>query len=84
MLPWVETADAAPFVCPGDAFDMGEEKVKGPVPLVLPSGGVFIRLSAVLFLDPPLDGLLVGVKPKLIEGATTGSVNSVDNEGAST
>ena len=59
------------------------------VPFVLVSG-LLTRLSAAGLPDVPLEAaggvfvLVVGVKPKLNDGATTGSVNSVDKAGTST
>ena len=67
---------------------MGEENVKAPFVVLFP--GLFARLSAAGLPEDPLeaaggvDVLVVGVKPKLNDGATTGSVNSVDKAGTST
>ena len=62
--------------------------MKAPFVVLFP--GLFARLSAAGLPEDPLeaaggvDVLVVGVKPKLNDGATTGSVNSVDKAGIST
>ena len=67
---------------------MGEEKVKAP--FVVLFAGLFAMLSVAGLLEDPLeaaggvDVLVAGVKPKLNDGAMTGSVNSVDKAGTST
>ena len=59
-------------------------------PFVALFAGIFARLSAaglpedLLEAAGGVDVLVAGVKPKLNDGATTGSVNSVDKAGTST
>ena len=59
-------------------------------PFALLFSGLLTRFSAAGLLEVPLDVtigdvvLVTGVKPKLNDGATTGSVKSVDKAGAST
>ena len=83
-----EVTGTPSLVWPGEPLDMGEEKVKAP--LVVLFAGLFARLSAAGLPEDPLDTaegvdvFVAGVKPKLNDGATTGSVNSVDKAGTST
>ena len=59
-------------------------------PFVVLFAGLFARLSSAGLPEDPLeaaggvDVLVAGVKPKLNDGATTGSVKSVDKAGTST